>query len=492
MKTPSKEQEPREANLRGIQRDGATRTNRRGNTLNKLESSAGPRLREGNEAHRGEAPGALEEGGAVCTIMSTSPSYPTKRLRFLLDRTTSSERQLLAVRSSTVTFLPMEAIGETGELDVSSSRELEDVRTGYSVFKDGDVVVAKITPCFENGKGAVILGTLSGIGFGTTELHVLTPGTVLDSRFLYYITASPEFRRRGAALMTGAAGQQRVPEDFIRDFPVVALPLERQQAIVRFLDQELSRLDNVVAAKSRQVELLAEKRKAIIASAVTRGIDPQAKLRDSGVPWLGEIPEHWRFGRIKHLCRAMGGGTPDKGKPEYWQGDIPWVSPKDMKIRRIRDSEDHITDEGLANSATQMVPPNSVLLVMRSGILRHSVPVAINEVPVALNQDMRAFLPDCNLLPEYLAWLIEGHQALLLQAWSKVGTTVESLETDLVGDTLIPVPPIDEQLSIVSHIARETTKLDDIRAATERTIALLKERRAVLISAAVTGQIDVT
>ena len=144
-----------------------------------------------------------------------TPPWPMKRLRFLLGRTSSAERQLLATKSSTVTFLPMEAIGEQGELDVSGARELDDVRTGYSVFKEGDVVVAKITPCFENGKGAVISNTISGIGFGTTELHVLTPGPELDSRFLYYVTMSPEFRRRGEALMSGAAGQQRVPEDFV-------------------------------------------------------------------------------------------------------------------------------------------------------------------------------------------------------------------------------------------------------------------------------------
>jgi type I restriction enzyme S subunit len=206
--------------------------------------------------------------------------------------------------------------------------------------------------------------------------------------------------------------------------------------------------------------------------------------------WVGSTPPSWPLARIKHLCRTAGGGTPDKGKPEYWQGDIPWVSPKDMKSDRITDTEDHITTEGLSNSATQMVPPNSVLLVMRSGILRHSIPVAINQVPVSLNQDMRAFLCDERLAPRFLARLIEGHQAELLQAWSKVGATVESLESDFIGDTLIPLPPRPEQEAIMSFLDRETSRLDALVAAKQRVLDLLAEKRKAIIATAVTRGLD--
>lgn len=202
--------------------------------------------------------------------------------------------------------------------------------------------------------------------------------------------------------------------------------------------------------------------------------------------WVGGTTPSWPLTRIKHVCRSVGGGTPDKNKPEYWQGDIPWVSPKDMKSDRITDTEDHITTDGLSNSATQMVPPNAVLIVMRSGILRHSIPVAINEVPVSLNQDMRAFIPDERLTPRYFARLIEGHQAELLQAWSKVGATVESLESDLVGDTKIPLPPLHEQEAIMAFLDRETSRLDTLVAAKQRVLDLLAEKRKAIIATAVT------
>jgi len=177
----------------------------------------------------------------------------------------------------------------------------------------------------------------------------------------------------------------------------------------------------------------------------------------SVIGWVGNTTTTWPLARIKHVCRTVGGGTPSKDKPLYWEGDIPWVSPKDMKSDCIIDTEDHITAEGLANSATQMVPRNSVLVVMRSGILRHSIPVATNDVPVSLNQDMRAFLPDERLEPRYLARLIEGNQSELLQVWGKVGATVESLESDLIGDTLIPLPPRQEQEAIIAFLDHSST-----------------------------------
>jgi type I restriction enzyme, S subunit len=186
-------------------------------------------------------------------------SWPVKRLRFVTRRTITLEQRQKLSLATQVTFLPMEAIGEQGELDVSIVRDIDDVRTGYTQFFDGDVVVAKITPCFENGKGALIRGTLNGVGYGTTELHVLGPNSELDGQFLYYVTVSEPFRKLGEAGMTGAAGQKRVPEDFVRDFRIPLPSLSEQQAIVNYLSHETARLDGLMSEKERLLELLAEK-----------------------------------------------------------------------------------------------------------------------------------------------------------------------------------------------------------------------------------------
>ena len=210
----------------------------------------------------------------------------------------------------------------------------------------------------------------------------------------------------------------------------------------------------------------------------------------STVSWGATFPTEWPRKRIKYLCRFAGGGTPDKGNPEYWNGEIPWLSPKDMKSATINDTEDHVTTDGLESSATKLVAPGAVLLVMRSGILRHSIPVAINRVSIALNQDMRALIPFPQVEARFLARLLEGHQQQLLNVWSKVGSTVESLESDLVAETEIAVPALGQQRVIADYLDRETARLDALVAAKERVLGLLAEKRRALITRAVTRGLD--
>ncbi len=247
-------------------------------------------------------------------------------------------------------------------------------------------------------------------------------------------------------------------------------------------------------AEAETVKLLKDEteRRELITSVVTRGLDPSVQLKDSGVEWLGRIPAHWGVRKLKYLVSFTGGGTPSKGNASYWTGDIPWASPKDFGPAFISDTEDHISREALDESATTIVPARSVIIVFRSGILKHTIPVAINTVPLALNQDLKALIPKSEGLDVgYLRGVIDGCQDRLLQEWRKVGATVESLELDLVANSAFPLPPWHEQLAIEALLEREAARFDAACAAAERTIGLLKERRAALISAAVTGQIDV-
>ena len=236
--------------------------------------------------------------------------WPKKRLRFLLAKSMPTTARRLMEDACDVTFLPMEAIGEQGELDTSRIIDFREASTGYTLFFDGDVVVAKITPCFENGKGALINGTATGFGLGTTELHVLRPGTMIDGRYLYYITADPAFRVWGASQMTGAAGQKRVPEDFVRDYVVSVPPVSTQNCIVKFLDAEIGLTDELISAKAVWLDLLAEKRRAIVAEAIMRGLAPAAPMRPSGADWLGEIPAHWKVERSRWLFRERDSAQP--------------------------------------------------------------------------------------------------------------------------------------------------------------------------------------
>jgi type I restriction enzyme S subunit len=148
-----------------------------------------------------------------------------------------------------------------------------------------------------------------------------------------------------------------------------------------------------------------------------------------------------------------GGGTPSKSNPDYWNGDIPWISPKGFRSRTITDSIDHIFAKALNESSSKLIPADSVIMVVRSGILRHSIPVATNNCPVALNQDVKALIPGRDLDPRYLVSLIDGCQKSLLSEWSKRGATVESIEHEDLANAVLPLPPLDEQAAILKYLA---------------------------------------
>ena len=413
---------------------------------------------------------------------ASSERWPTKRLRYLTFRSSPDNRLTRLADVSEASFLPMEAIGEQGQLDLSATRPVEEVQSGYSRFFDGDVVVAKITPCFENGKGALIRGTLGGVGFGTTELHVLTPGPDLDGRFLYYITVDPSFRQLGVASMTGSAGQQRVPEDFVRDVRVRVLRLSQQRTIADYLDRETARLDALVAAKERVLGLLAEKRRALITRAVTRGLDPRARLRDSGIPWLGEIPAHWETERARWLFRERDERS-DTGEEELLTvSHLTGVTPRSEKDVNMFEAA---TTEGYKICLSGDLAINTLWAWMGA--------MGVAPEDGIVSPAYNVYEPGARLDPSYVDALVR--LPVFAQEVTRYSKGVWSSRLRLYPEGFfavsIPVPPLSEQREIVAHIANETRKLDELRAATERTTVLLKERRAALIAAAVTGQIDV-
>ena len=231
--------------------------------------------------------------------------WEVRRLKYVaaLNPSASAVRKLAP--DIEVSFVPMEAVGEYGGLDLSLTKELSDVVDGYTYFSNGDVVVAKITPCFENGKGSLASELANGIAFGTTELHVMRCHPELDKRFAFYLTLTDAFRKLGEAEMYGAGGQKRVPESFITNLKHPTPPLPEQSAIAGFLDRETARIDALASKKERLIGLLREKRTALIARAVSKGLDPNAPLKNSGVEWLGEIPTHWETTELRRLLALV-------------------------------------------------------------------------------------------------------------------------------------------------------------------------------------------
>ena len=273
----------------------------------------------------------------------------------------------------------------------------------------------------------------------------------------------------------------------------ILLPNSNEQLhISMFLDHETEKIDNLIEKQQQLIELLKERHQAVISYAVTKGLNPDVPMKDSGIEWLGEVPEHWGLVPLKYLCNFSGGGTPTKDNLSYWQGGtVPWVSPKDMKSFWISETQDYVTPKAVSESSTNYIEEGSLLMVVRSGILQRNIPVAINVVKVTMNQDMKALRFNERMKVHYAAYFINGNVNSLLLEWTKEGATVESIEHEYLANGLIPVPPINEQYSIIKSISDQMICFELLEENALTGIRLLQERRTALISAAVTGKIDV-
>ena len=167
---------------------------------------------------------------------------------------------------------------------------------------------------------------------------------------------------------------------------------------------------------------------------------------------------------LGELVTVTGGGTPSRNQDAYYGGSIPWVTPKDMRSWEIADSKVRITDLGLRESSTKLIPADSVLVVVRSGVLKHSLPVAINRVPVALNQDMKALSPDGQIFPEYLAHFLRAMSPAIL-SWVRA-TTADNLPVEKLRALLVPLPAVSEQ----RRIADILDQADSARAKRQESI----------------------
>jgi restriction endonuclease S subunit len=391
-----------------------------------------------------------------------------------------------------VSFLPMERIGENGNLSLEETRTIEDSWEGYSYFRNEDVIVAKITPCFENGKAALCQGLLNGLGFGTTELHVLRSYREHHSKFLFYLTKSEPFRKLGTAGMYGAAGQKRVPETFIKDFKIGLPSFEEQQIIVDFLDQELAKIDDLVMRKERQIELLQEKRTALISRAVTRGLDPNVPLKDSGIDWLGHIPAHWEVKRLKFCCNI----NPSKAEIS----DIP----KDLEISFL--PMERIGEYGELN----LEETSSIRDSWEGYSYFRNEDVIVAKITPCFENGKGAI---CQGLLNGLGFgttelhVLRGHKDLFSKflyfitksaPFRKLGTASmygaagqKRVPESFIKDFIIGLPRFEEQQKIIKFLELEMAKIDALITKIRKSIERLKEYRTALISAAVTGKIDV-
>ncbi|MGA2855123.1 MAG: restriction endonuclease subunit S [Verrucomicrobiota bacterium] len=355
-------------------------------------------------------------------------------------------------------------------------------------FDRGDVLFGKLRPYLAK----VHLVEQSGVC--TTELLVLKPQPEVDGKFLLYSVLNEGF----ITLVDSSTFGSKMPRadwDFIGNMRMPVPPLPEQRAIADFLDRETARLDALVTEKERWLELLAEKRRALITCAVTRGLNPAAPLRDSGIEWLGQIPTHWQVERLKfHLHGIEQGWSPQCENNPADNGEWGILKAGCVNAWEFDPNENKRLPDGLEPATEYEIKPGDMLMSRANTTELLGSTALIREVRPRLllcDKLYRLNVNETDLEKEFLFFFLRspaGHFEFERDA-TGTSASMQNIGQDSVRNLWLPVPSLDEQRAIVAHISAETAKLDALRAATEQTIALLKERRAALIAAAVTGKL---
>jgi type I restriction enzyme S subunit len=382
-----------------------------------------------------------------------SQDWSQSRVKFIAELNPSKSEVAKVSDDKLVTFLPMEAIGENGELDLSKARKIGELRNGYTYLSDGDVCIAKITPCFENGKGAVIQGCENGIAFGTTEIIPLRSKPNTSNRFLYYFLKSPPFNIDAESSMYGAGGQKRVADSFVANYQLKVPPLEEQTKIAQFLDYETAKIDALIDKQQQLIALLKEKRQAVISHAVTKGLNPNAPMRDSGIEWLGEVPAHWKITKAKHLFQFVTSGS--RGWAEYYSdhGNLFFRIANLTRdtIEPKLDSVQNVTPPAGAEGERSRIKIGDLLISITADL--GSICVANQDVSNGyVSQHVALARPLNQIRPRWLGYFILSNTAKTQLTSSGYGGTKIQLSLEDIKEIMIALPTTNEQGEIAQYI----------------------------------------
>ena len=330
-------------------------------------------------------------------------------------------------------------------------------------------------PFFDSTKPVAFFVT--GKIWVNNHIHVLRIERDFDPRFVTYCLNATDY----GPYIEGST-RDKLTQEKMATIGLPSPPLPQQRAIVDYLDHETAQMDGLIAAKERVLELLVEKSQGLIAHAVTLGLDHSAPLRDSAIPWLDKIPAHWSTEHARWLFRERDERS-DTGEEELLTvSHITGVTPRSEKDVNMFEAE---TTEGYKICLAGDLVINTLWAWMGA--------MGVASEDGIVSPAYNVYQPGPRLEPSYVDALVR--LPVFAEEVTRYSRGVWSSRLRLYPEGFfavsLPVPPVAEQREIVAHIARQTDKLDDLRERTERTMALLKERRSTLISAAVTGRLDI-
>jgi type I restriction enzyme S subunit len=331
----------------------------------------------------------------------------------------------------------------------------------------------------------------------SVEFNVWSPLAILRSNTEKCRPAYLEFALKAdpaqqQILLAGnTSTQANIGMDRLGSVGIPIPPIDEQDQLTQNIERETKRIDSLITNKTRFIELLKEKRQALITHAVTKGLNPNVKFRDSGVEWIGAVPDAWSFQPIKFLASIGNGSTPTKDNNTYWEnGHFPWLTSSCVNQDLVNSADQFVTDAALRECHLPVIVPPAVLIgITGQGKTRGMASTLLIEATI--NQHIAYLKPKPQiLLIEFLRMFLDASYGWLRFESEAVGSTKGAITCEQLGNTKIPLPSLVEQQNILDGARQTLSLIDRLSKKTQHSIDLLKERRSAFITAAVTGQID--
>lgn len=381
---------------------------------------------------------------------------------------------------SPVTFVPMPAVdADAGAIAAPETRAFAEVRRGFTSFRDGDVIMAKITPCMENGKAAVAHGLENGLGFGSTEFHVLRPSDAVLAEYVYHFIRQESFREAAAAEMTGSVGQKRVPAEFLRQAEIPLPPLAEQKRIVAKVEQLLGRVREVRDRLARVPLILKRFRQSVLAAAcsgrltadwrgsVMAGVGTAEEETDD----RGDVPPSWSESDVASVCTDV---------VDCPHSTPKWVERGEMCLRTTNFRPGHldlgevrfVSPETFRNRRLRLEPRGGDVVYSREGGILGIACMIPAESRVCLGQRMMLMRPGDTVLPAFLMHVLNEPATLGVVRDMTGGSSSPHLNVGDIKRFRVPLPPVPEQQEIV----RRVEGLFNLADAIEQRVALATRR----------------
>ena len=421
--------------------------------------------------------------------------WPAGLIRPLCD---ALSRKYIEVEKETIKpqSLKLATLHFNGEMEPRQQRgNKPDVKGKLWWADPGDVIYSKID--VRNGAIGIVPDELGRICVTSAFPVYAVDSTSFDAQYIKLLFRTNAFRRKINSMISGTSGRNRVQPTDLESVKVPLPPLTVQKSIVSAWEQAKSEIADIqghISALEEQIEIdflaaLGLRKPRQVELPKVFSVNWSSFGRWS-IEYIKRTSSTTSAERCKYplyflgdLCDGQSGSTPSKRNKAFWNGGIPWVSPKDMKNDIINDTVDHITDEAIAAGNAPLVPPNSVLVVVvRSGILQHTVPIAVNTAEVSINQDMRAFIPkaDVPVIGNFIAVFLKCSQHKLL-AQVKWSTTVQSINRESIQDIEIPLPPLKIQKQLVEKVTAQRKVVSELKSKAEERSIKAKQDVEIMI-----------